>query len=283
MLNLILDTNTLFNPTDLRQLATNPQYVLWGSILNIVETISDIVDDASFSKARSQLRILREVAGKNLLPDPDRLFRRDIGYYIKNAELDIWQLMIDIVISANTLEECVKGKANETLGIFQKLNVQEAQEWRQACGSAFLNDTTRMIQSLNRSAVCTENTWQVKMEERELSALRHFFRFSEADEMMVRAVLERNGITSTMATRDVFERALSILTHFTKAYQGYLLKIFQDNTKPRENDYNDLHLTMAIWRPGWILVTQESKLREWMRLGGVASPKYASIEELLRG
>ena len=284
MLNIVLDTNTLFNPTSLRKLAANPQHVLWGSVLNVIETISDIVDDCSFRKAKAQLRLLREVIGKNLLPDPDQLFRSDAGYHNQNSGgVDMWHLMIDIVLASDSYDECVNGKANPTLGVIHKLNVDVARTWRKTCGEHFVNDTTTMIKSLNRAADCTEQSWNVKMDSASLRALRSFFRYPEAEEMLVHAILVRNGIPSATISRDAFERALSTLAHFTRTYQGYLVKIFEDGIKPRPNDYNDIHLAMPIWRPGWVLVTQETKLREWMQIGGVASSKYATIEELADG
>ena len=282
MLNLVLDTNTLFNPQDLERLAANPQHVLWGSVVNVIETIADIRCEESFRKAKSQIALLRKVVGKNLLPDPDQLFRADIGFHLRNSgDLDMWQLMIEIVLASETYQECVKGKDNSALGIRHQLNVDQAQVWRKTYGEHFLADTTKMIQWLNPKASCTPDKWDVKLDKDGLVRLQRFFRSPEAEETLVYAILERNGIPKTLVTHDLFERAHAVLNHFSKTYQGYLLKIFRDNARPRENDYNDLHLTMAIWRPGWVLVTQESKLAEWMKLGGVSSAKYASINDLL--
>jgi len=85
MLNLVLDTNTFFNPTNLRRLASNPQYILWGSVVNVIETISDIIDDKSFRRVKGQLTLLREVASKNLLPNPNHIFLADAGYHNRNS------------------------------------------------------------------------------------------------------------------------------------------------------------------------------------------------------
>lgn len=282
MLNIVLDTNTLFKPQDLQRIAARPQHRLWGSVLNIIETISDIVDQKSFKFARQQLRLLREVAGRNLLPDPDRLFRADLGLHVDLTDLEVWQCMIDFVLCADSYEECVRGKSNQAPGAIQNLHVDKAREWRDKYGKLFVSDAINTIQVLNKDADCSEENWCVGMDNETLEALKHYFRSYEAEKSLVESVLARNGLQSSSVTSDMFARAVGVLAHYSRTYQGYLLKIFQDGTKPRQNDYNDLHLTLALWRPGWILLTDERRLRTWMQLGGVAPEKYASVEELAR-
>ncbi|MCA1792197.1 MAG: hypothetical protein LC667_20825, partial [Thioalkalivibrio sp.] len=73
--DICFDTGTLFYPSRLRELADRPGVRLWGSTTNVFETLSDVVDERSFSKARAQMRLLLEVSGPRFLPDTDTLFR----------------------------------------------------------------------------------------------------------------------------------------------------------------------------------------------------------------
>src|SRR5438045_1693830 len=76
----ILDTNVLYQPKELRAIVERGGVRLWGSVANVIEIVGDIVDSGTFSASRSQLRTLEEVAPRPYLPDPDNLFKYEMGF-----------------------------------------------------------------------------------------------------------------------------------------------------------------------------------------------------------
>lgn len=136
----VLDTNTFYRPKELRQIARAEKPRLWGSVANVIEVVGDIVDASTFYQVRSQLRTLEEVAPRGYLPDPDSIFKFDLGLGGSFEDAAQWkQLVVKPIVLAEQLEDIA-------------LNLDLHRQRRREHAEEFDKGVKEMIKGINPAA-----------------------------------------------------------------------------------------------------------------------------------
>jgi hypothetical protein len=238
---------------------------MWGTVTNVLESVSDIVDDRTFREARSQLRLMLEVSPAHFLPSADEQFRMALGLISEPEDAPWWIQIAEKVASSKSLSDLA-------------LNLDSARQLRENHERAFLQSLfERMIPSIKPLANLSSNRFNIRLSGRELQKLAAFLFSPTGRRAVTDAWLARHELDRLVLPARIVEEAHHMLSGYYLAYRGYVLNIFERNLKPRPNDALDLDLAFSLDLPECTLVTGDRRLLEAMERGGMPPARYASI------
>lgn len=264
-LNILYDTNALFFPGILRQLALRPDLILWGAVTHVFETISDIKDEASFLKARAQMRLLLEVSPTHFMPDADTVLRMGL-WVVENSEPTLeWLRGAKMVAAAESLADL-------------DLNMERAREMRRLQSEMFLVPMLeQMVRSINPAARFDNGVFNVRLDSTQLGDLKEFLYSEVGRRGVIESWFRREGWNQLNLPQWMWERAGELLDSFYLTYRGYVINMFANNWRPRGNDALDLDLTVSIGMSEWVLLTGDGRLLQACRTGGLPRDRFADI------
>lgn len=268
MVDIAFDTSVLFYPTKLRRLALRPDVRIWASTTNVIETVSDVVDEISFRKARSQFALMLEVSGKRFLPDTDTQFKMYLGYPgVIDDPMEWRQIAVMIARAAN-------------LSDLAHIDFERAREMRARHTSGWVNDVINdMLLSINPDLKTTPD-WNSRASAEVIEKLRNFLHSPSGRKTQLDTWFRRERWNPVLVSPDLYRAALPILMAYFQAHEGFLVDILLNGRKPEANDALDLDQVLPLWQEGWMLVSADRRLIRNLELGGMSRSKFAVIQDL---
>lgn len=98
---------------------------------------------------------------------------------------------------------------------------------------------------------------------------------------LVAAWFAREGWSDRTLPKEMWQKAFVILDPYYRAYRGYVAEIIRRNIKHEKNDALDFDFLVPLWRPGWVFVTDEKRVKRFLRAGELDPAKFMSVDELM--
>lgn len=277
-LSVLLDASALYSPEPLCEIARTGKVTFFGSILTVIETASDLVDERSRGRARSQMRLFRELIGDRLLPDPENLFRRYLGLP-EHIEEPLWWCYIDLMAGNGDLEQITTRQMCGDLGTPLAIDVACFEQWRAEHGAQFVQGVEEMVKCCNPRADASRERWAAQIPADDKPFAEQFVATQEFADAVTSVLLSRAGLEEPVAPLTM-GKARMASSGFAKMYGGYLLKTLCHGRKPEANDYNDIHQTLCLWQDRWAVCSNDTKSQEWALLGGLTKQQFITVKEL---
>jgi len=266
--NICFDTGTLFYPACLRELAGRSDVRLWGSTINVFETVSDVRDDDSFRRVRAQLSLLLEVSGDRFLPNTDMQFRIAVGHPdVIDTPLE-WREIAMIVAQAGSLAE------------LEHVSFRRAAEMRAEHTNGWPKQVVdHMLRSINPT-LTTSPDWNVRATADTIAKLRAFLHSPDGRHAQLNAWFRRQRWDPSQISMPERVVSLCVLRAYFQAWEGFLLHMLQFGRKPEENDALDLDQTLPLWQDDWLFLTSDKGLVKCLELGEMPRHKYRLVQTL---
>jgi hypothetical protein len=269
VINIVIDTGVLYEPKKLRQLALRPDVAIWGSTINVFETVSDAVDEQTFKEVRSQMKLMLEVSSTRFLPDTDTQFRLAIGHPDVIDEPEEWRKVAIILSRAQNFAEASL-----------EINFARAREMRKRHTDGWVDQLVdQSLRTVNPDLKSAPD-WNVRASATELSNFVTWLESPAGKKEQLDAWFRRQGWDTRTVAPIIYEAARRVLSAYFQAHKGYLLDIFQFGRKPQPNDALDLDQVLPLWREGWMFVSADRRLLNCLELGGMQPHRYRSIRDL---
>jgi len=268
MLNVCFDTGVLFHPRKLRQLALRPDVRLYGSTVNVFETVSDVNDERSFKKARSQMSLLLEVSGTRFLPDTDTLFKMYLGYPGIIADPYQWRKVAVWLAKANDLAEV------------DFIDFERARSLRRRHTDGWVSDVVNQMLRTMNPQIQTFPDWHSRATPMQVANVLSYLRSPAGMKQQIETWFRRERWWPMVVLPTMYEATERILEAYFLAHQGYLRLILEFNHKPEENDALDLDQVLPLWRRDWVFVSSDRRLLKCLELGGIDPRQYCAIQDL---
>lgn len=209
MVNIAFDTSVLFHPTKLRQLALRPDVHIWASTTNVFETVSDVVDEISFRKARAQFALMLEVSGERFLPDTDTQFKMYLGYPGIIDDPMEWRQIAVIIARATKLSDLAH------------IDFERAREMRAEHTNGWVDDVINdMLLSINPELRTTPD-WNARAPADVIKNLRDFLHSPSGRKAQLDAWFRRERWNPALVSPDLYLAALPILMPYFQAHEGF--------------------------------------------------------------
>ena len=268
MLDIVVDTNALYEGKRLRSIKDSRDVRLWGSVANVIELVTDVVDDTTLKRTKGRLRTLVELCEADLLPDFDQLVLRELG------------LEPDLTDARSWREDVVKTVLDTDSFASLTLDIEHARRRRAEHATAFRVAVNQVIGNVLPGADTSDENWRVKAREEDLESIRS--ELWSLDRLASYLLLFR--IAPHISQEDVAKvipaRVAQVARLYGLGYRGWLWRTLRDGRKPRPNDAIDLHFLLPLWRDGWVLLTQEERLREILSAGEFPDDKLRRLSDL---
>jgi hypothetical protein len=267
--DICFDTGTLFYPSALRALAARPGVRLWGSTTNVFETVSDVVDEVTFVRARAQMRLLLDVSGPRFLPDTDTQFRMYIAHPEVIDDPYEWLNVAQRLASAESFPDAA-----------QKLDFDRAREMRRRHTEGWVD---RVIEEMFRSVnpgLRVEPDWHSRAEPAMVADLKAFLHSPLGRNAQVDAWFERQGWEPSQFNLKERAAAFVVLRAYLQAHEGFMLHVLEFGRKPEANDALDLDQLLPLWQSGWYFLSSDKRLIRCLELGEMESNRYRLVQTL---
>lgn len=257
IVNVVFDTNLLFKPNVLRELAQEPGFTLWASMANVIETVSDIEDELSFRRARRQLQLMLEVSPHHFLPDADTQYLMASRREYDEANVLKWKRLAEVVAEATDYEQlCTTG-----------VDLVRLRGMRAEHGNAFITVTEQMIRSIRPNARIDEKVFDIRLSPDELASVRDLLFGPDGLPAVARAWLRRARENPRSLKTEDFAMTCNFVGGYYFVFRGWLLHLLTNNVRPQPNDAFDLELAVPLGLKDWMLVSGDGALQRWIEKG----------------
>jgi hypothetical protein len=268
VLNIVFDTGVLYYPAKLRQLALRPDVAIWGSTINVFETVSDALDERTFKQVRAQMKLMLDVSGTRFLPDTDTQFKLALGHPDVIDEPGEWRRVAVILSRAKNFTEASK-----------EINFARAREMREQHTDGWVDElVAQSLRSVNPN-LKTAPDWNVRTSANALSDFTAWLDSPTGGKAQLDAWFHRQRWNTKTIAPVVYDAAQAILSAYFQAHRGYLLDIFQFGRKPVPNDALDLDQILPLWREDWMFISADRRLLKCLQLGGMHPRRYRAIQD----
>ena len=268
MVNISFDTSALFYPEKLRHLSARPDVFLHGSTINVIETVSDVIDEDTFLKARAQMRLLLEVSGGRFLADTDTQFKIYLGLPTVIRDPLQWRQVAVWLAEAENVRE------------LEFRDFDNARQMRRRHTEGWLDEVVEtMLRSMNPRIQIAPD-WRSKATAAEVEAVRHYLHSPAGIKQKLDVWFQRERWLPFLVGSELRSAASRVLSAYFQAHEGYLMHILGFNRKPEANDALDLDQALPLWQHDWVFISGDTRFLRCLELGGIDRSQFRAIGNL---